>query len=530
MSPFDVKSIRAKAKKDYEKAWLETSKLLKRKGRILKWGKTIGRRHPIIDLVWRIRQILLSYGFEEVINPTIVDEADVYKEYGPEAPVILDRCFYLAGLPRPDIGLSRKKIGQIKYVVPTFTAEHVKTLQRIFREYKEGGIEGDNFVEEIVSRLGVEPEKATEIVGLFPELQELKPIPMKLTLRSHMTALWFPVLASLQGKKSLPVKLFSIGPKYRREQKLDAFHLYESLIASLIVMAEDLSLEDGQELTRLILAELGFEDVSFQVKKATSKYYAPGMEMEAFVKFRKEWIEVGDIGLYSPVSLARYDIRFPVFNAGLGVERIAMLIEGVADIRKLTFPQLYAEVELDDLQLAKMIRIKAKPSTRYGNQVLNAIIETALKNADKPSPCEFLAFKGNILGRMVEVFVYEPDVGTKLIGPAAFNNIYVNNGNILGIPPKGLEHVPLVLETREKGISTGIRYLDAVAALATAKIEEMVRKMEPKELNVRVKMAKLPSDVNVEVDDLALRYITSKKKVVDVRGPVFVGVKAKIIR
>jgi len=529
MSPFDVKSIRVKAKKDYEKAWLETSNLLKREGRILKWTKTPGRSHPIIDLVWRIRSILLSYGFEEVINPTIVDEAEVYKEYGPEAPVILDRCFYLAGLPRPDIGLSRKKIEQIQRIVPTFTAEHIKTLQKIFREYKEGEIEGDNFVEEVVSRLGVAPEQATKIVGLFPELRELKPIPMKLTLRSHMTALWFPVLASLQGKKALPVKLFSIGPKYRREQRLDAYHLYESLIASLVVMAEDLSLEDGQELTRLILDELGFRDVNFQIKKATSKYYAPGMEMEVFVKFRNDWVEVGDIGLYSPVSLARYDIRFPVFNAGLGVERIAMLIEGVEDIRKLTFPQLYAEVEFDDLQLAKMIKIKVKPSTEYGNQVLNAIIETALKNADKPSPCEFLAFRGKILGRTIEVSVYEPDAGTKLIGPAAFNVIYVNNGNILGIPPKGLEHVPLVLETREKGISTGIRYLDAVAALAAAKIEEMAQKMEPKELSLRVKMAKLPSDVNVEVEEPALRYVTSKKKVVDIRGPVFVGVKAKII-
>jgi O-phosphoseryl-tRNA synthetase len=520
-----LKTVR---KEGFEKAWLESSKLLKLKGRALDWRKEEGKTHPIMDLVWKIRQIIFSYGFEELINPTIVDETEVYRQYGPEAPVILDRCFYLAGLPRPDIGLSRKKEMEIQKFIPNFSGEKVEELQRIFREYKRGKIGGDNLVEAMVNRLNVETEHATAILSLFPELAKLTPIPLKLTLRSHMTALWFPVLASLQDKKPLPMKLYSIGIKYRREQKLDEMHLYESFIASMVVMAEEVTLEDGVELTRSILSDLGFKNVRFEVKRATSKYYAPRTEMEVFVKSNGQWVEVGDIGLYSPVSLARYNIRYPVFNAGLGVERIAMLTEGLTDIRKLTYPQLYMEVEYTDRQLAKMIKVAEKPSTNEGMELVKLIVETAVKHADEPSPCEFLAYKGKFLNRNIEVYVYESDVRTRLLGPAALNAIYVYDGNILGIPEKGLEEVEIVKEARKRGIPLGIRYLDAVAALAAAKLEREAFSGRTGETAVRVKVAKNPSDVNIEIDEAAKHYITSRKKKIMVKGPVFIGVKARI--
>jgi len=376
--------------------------------------------------------------------------------------------------------------------------------------------------------LNIGPEHATAILGFFPELTSLTPTPSKLTLRSHMTALWFSVLAALQDKKPLPVKLFSVGAKFRREQKLDEMHLYESYVASTVVMSEDVTLQDGVELTRTILSELGFKDARFEVKKATSKYYAPKTEMEVFVKAGDIWVEVGDIGLYSPVSLARYGIRYPVFNAGIGIERIVMLLEGVGDIRKIAYPQFYLEVEYSDEQLGKMIRIREAPTTEDGRRLLDAIVQTAIKHAIESSPCEFLAYRGPFLNRKLEVYVYEPDAGTKLIGPAAFNVIYVYDGNVLGVPERGLDNAKIVREAREKGLAVGIRYLDAVASLAAARIEKEVRLGKKGEFSVRIRMAKQPSDVNIEVNDVAQRYVTSERKVIDVRGPVFVGVKAKI--
>lgn len=524
---WEPEKIKRKAQKDYEETWTETASLAKKTGRKILWKKTTGKPHPVKSLIQKIRKTLLSYGFEELINPSIVPEEDVRRQYGPEAAVILDRIFYLAGLPRPDIGLSQKKTLQIRRIVPDFSADNVKKLQRIFREYKEAKIEGDDLVEHIVNRLRIETAEATAILGLFPELKELTPIPSKLTLRSHMTALWFPVLAALQHKKPLPMKLFSIGTKYRREQKLDETHLYESYVASIAVMAEDITLEDGKELCKAVLSDLGFKNAKFEVKKATSKYYAPKTEIEVFVKADEKWIEIGDIGLYSPVSLAQYNISHPVFNAGFGVERIAMLLQGAKDIRSLTYPQLYAPLELSDSQIAKMVKIEAKPKTKTGKKIAEAITATALKHGEEPSPCEFQAYRGKIAEKQVKVYVYETDVGVKLLGPAARNRIYIYKANILGIPEKGIEHAPIVKESRERGTALGFSYLDAVASLAAAKIEEAVR-LGRKTVNIRVKIAKNPSDINIKISEVAHRYITSRKNKIETTGPAFIGIRAEI--
>ncbi len=480
-----------------------------------------------MGLIQKLRETLLSYGFEEVVNPSIVSEDDVRRQYGPEAAVILDRVFYLAGLPRPDIGLSQRKVSEIRRVVPDLRDDQVSGLRGLFREYKEGKIEGDDFVEEMVNRLRVETEHATAILSLFPELTGLTPIPSRRTLRSHMTALWFPVLEALQPRRSLPLRLFSVGTKFRREQRLDETHLYESFVASMVVMAEEVTLEDGVDLTRRVLSDLGFGEARFEVKKATSKYYAPKTEMEVFVKSNDRWIEVGDIGLYSPVSLARYNIRHPVFNAGLGVERITMLLQGATDVRSVTYPQFYAEWTLSDAEIAKMVMVEAEPISEAGKKVKDRIRSAALDHAEEPSPCEFLAYEGTVLGKRVKVHVYETDKGTKLLGPAARNSVYVYDGNVLGIPEKGLEHSPLVREAREKGVKVGLSYLDAVASLAAAKIEEAVEEGRGT-VDVRVKMAKAPGDVNIVVDERARRYITGRNKRIEVTGPVFIGVRAEI--
>ncbi|MGP3702225.1 MAG: O-phosphoserine--tRNA ligase [Candidatus Bathyarchaeota archaeon] len=528
MAKFNVKEIRKMAEEDFEKAWIETGKLVKIEGRNINWVEGKGKTHPVIDLALKFRETLLSLGFDEVLNPSIVEEGEVYRQYGPEAPIILDRCFYLATLPRPDIGISKEKIGKIKSLIPEFNEDNVTVLKKIFREYKEGKIESDNLVEEIVDKLSVKPETATSILKIFPEFLQLKPLSSKLILRSHMTALWFPVLANIKDKLELPVKLFSIGLKFRREQSLDFLHLYESHVASLVVMAENISLEDGMELTKIVLSKLGFNDVKFIIKKATSKYYAPQTEAEVFIKFNGEWVEVGDEGLYSPVALANYGVEYPVFNAGFGIERLAMIITGENDIRRLAYPHFYLQPEYSDLEIAKMVEIDEKPKTLEGEKVKNAIVQAFLRYGEEKGPCQFLVYEDKLLGRNVKVYVYESDVNAKLLGPAALNIIYVYQGNILGIPEKGFEKEKLVLEAREKGVSTGITYLEAIASMAAARLEKMVEEGSVGELNLRVKVVKHPSDVNIKIKPQAERYITSKNKKIIVKGPVFLGVKIQV--
>jgi O-phosphoseryl-tRNA synthetase len=43
-------------------------------------------------------------------------------------------------------------------------------------------------------------------------------------------------------------------------------------------------------------------------------------------------------------------------------------------------------------------------------------------------------------------------------------------------------------------------------------------------------MAKLPSDINVRIEDYAMRFITDRKKKIDLRGPVFLTVRSELDR
>jgi O-phosphoseryl-tRNA synthetase len=523
----DIEKLLKDAKKNFEKTWTESAKFLKVKGNyFILTNKR--RTHPLFDLIIKVRNVFLEMGFTEVITPLITEERHIYMQYGPQAPVILDRIFYLAGLSRADIGISKEKMSEIKKIIPDFN--DINGLQLILRRYKRGEIESDDLIETLVRELKIKEEQATRIISLFSRFRELSPVPSKLTLRSHTTSLWFPILKKMQHQEPLPLQLFSIGPKFRREQKLDVKHLYESWTASIVVMAQEISLEDGQKIVEEFFRRLGFIKVKLRTKRVTSKYYAPRMEFEALVKHPKtsEIIEVGDGGLYSPLSLARYKIPFPVFNFGAGLERIAMIKTGLDDIRKLVYPYFYVKPEYSDSELAEMIKINQTPLTEEGKKLANTIIKTAIRNAEQTGPCEFLAYKGRFLNQEVEVYVYESDVGNKLIGPAALNTIHVYNGNILGVPEEDLWKTKIVKRTIEKGVSTGIRYLDAIAALVVATLERKINTGEIGEVNVRVRITKHPSDVNIKVETAALNYITSKNKRIVIKGPVFVGINAKI--
>lgn len=339
---YHAKTVKQKAKRDFEKTWLETARLLDSSGRNVAYGEKPGKRHPVIDLSYRFRDIFLELGFDEYINPSIVEDTEVFRQYGPEAPLILDRVFYLAGLPRQDIGLDDDRKANIREIIPEF--DKFDTLADVLREFKKGGIEGDDFIETLSVRLEISESQATLLVKtVFQEFSRLTPQSTNLTLRSHMTANWFEVLSKMQTAR-MPVMLFSIGSRYRREQRQDEGHLYESTSASIVVMNTNVSLEDGTALAEEIAEKLRLSDFKTKQKVTTSKYYAPGYDWEVYAKHNGKEFEIANLGLYSPVSLANYKIRYPVMNLGFGIERIAMILTDAKDIRKLVYPQYYGEV------------------------------------------------------------------------------------------------------------------------------------------------------------------------------------------
>ena len=286
-------------------------------------------------------------------------------------------------------------------------------------------------------------------------------------------------------------------------------------------MAEEISLKDCQDIAKMICEQLGFGNSKSEIKKATSKYYAPQTEFEIFVEHpkTKEWIEIGDGGFYSPVSLAQYGIEHPVFNIGFGVERICMIRTEIEDIRKLVYPYFYEDISFSDEEISKGIKYRDFPLTEKGIEIKAAIIKTAVENKDANSPIEISVWKGIIKDHKIQVSIWEKDKNVKLLGPAALNKIWVKDGNVLGIAPG---------KVLDEGVDTSKTYIEGIASEMAYLIEIMLDQNKSN-YDHRVKMCYRASEVNMEVDDIILEYIHSKQKKIDIRGPVFIGLSFKKI-
>ncbi|NWG09475.1 MAG: O-phosphoserine--tRNA ligase, partial [Nitrososphaerales archaeon] len=151
------------------------------------------------------------------------------------------------------------------------------------------------------------------------------------------------------------------------------------------------------------------------------------------------------------------------------------------------------------------------------------------KYGDTPSPFEYNAYDGRVLGKRVMVSLVQSEKEKKLLGRAAFNEIVVHDGNILGIPKgdEGLSKKELIAEARRKGVPTGIRYIDSLAAFVASGIEEAVESGK-KEFIMKRAMTSTSGEINIKVREDVLRFITSENKRIDLRGPVFMMVRAQI--
>jgi O-phosphoseryl-tRNA synthetase len=541
----DKKKVIKLAKKDFEKAWIESRKTIKEPHPDFSYPRlkyNLGKSHILSDTIANLREAYLRLGFDEVVNPLFIDKNHVYRQFGPEAPAVLDRCFYLAGLPRPDIGIGMDKIEAIKNLGFSPSNNHIDLLKEVFRGYKKGNLDGDDLVLELANALEITNEEGLLVLEkVFPEIKELDPTPSNTTLRSHMTSGWFISLENIAKQSKMPLKLFSIDRCFRREQREDASHLMTYYSASCVIVDDEVSLDMGKAISEVLLEYFGFSKFKFLPDEKKSKYYIPQTQTEVYGYHPKlkDWVEIATFGLYSPIALSKYKIDKEVMNLGLGVERLAMILNQEEDIRQMVYPQIYKKLSLTDREIATMLNYNHYPVTDSGKTLMNKILAIWREKKDTKSPCSFKIFEGEFFKSGIVIEAIEEEENTKLLGPAALNHVYIYNGNILGIPKEREEKVKqlskeelatykknlnqdekILINTVEKGIPTGIRYLDSLAADAAYKIEEAILSGETS-LTLRSTIARSLSDVNLTLDDLAMNYINNENKLIDIRGPIF---------
>lgn len=534
---FDAKKYRKLTEEDFEAAWESGVEVLTPKdpNRMFpRYSYSIGQEHPLFKTINDLRRAYVSLGFKEVVNPVIVEDSHVKRQFGKEALAVLDRCFYLASLPRPNVGISSEKIRRIEEITgKRLKREEVNSLRSIFQDFKKGRIDGDDLAFEIAGVLAITDSKAIEILdSVFPEFKGLKAKPSSMTLRSHMTTGWFITLSKIADRFPLPIKLFSIDRCFRREQGEDATRLYTYFSASCVVVDEDVGIDEGKAVAEGLLRQFGFKRFRFRRDEKRSKYYIPGTQMEVFAfhpkivgsstKYADGWIEIATFGIYSPTALAQYDVEYPVMNLGLGVERLAMILYDFSDVRELVYPWLYGRIDLSDMDIARAIRLVEVPYTHEGLKIAQSISRTAEENANVPGPAEVLAYAGELYGKKIRISVVEREKNVKLCGPAFSNEVVVYQGSILGVPRTDKwSHV------FEHGFTTGLRYIDSFAYYAARKIEEAVA-MGSEELEIRTRVVEALSDINLDLQENIREYIIASGGKIDVRGPMFVSVRYEL--
>ena len=546
---FNPDEWKERAHENFEGAWHAGPSVLTPAGQGGKYPHLRYKRaqaHPVFETVNRLRGIYLALGFDEIENPVIVEERDIYRQFGPEAMAVLDRVFYLGGLPRPNVGISRKQLDEINELLHShrdgfahepavpeeapgktepfqpMSKETEERLRETLHAYKRSEIDGDELTHELAKVLGVDDGIVVHILdAVFPEFKALVPESSRSTLRSHMTSGWFVTLGAVWERSPLPLRLFSVDRCFRREQAEGTTRLMTYHSASCVVAGEEITNEDGKAVSEALLSAFGYTDFRFQPDEKRSKYYMPDSQTEVYARHPVHgWVEVATFGMYSPSALAEYGIGVPVMNLGLGVERLAMIAYNASDVRQLSFPQFFPRA-LTDREIAAAVHLREEPVSPGGKLLAAAITSTAAANATAPGPCSFDAWEGTLGGTQVKVVVEEPESNARLCGPACANGIFVHDGSILGVPDT--EKWKTV---RSEGIFTGITCLEAVSAHAAARIEAEAICGKP--TLVQVKMAKLPSDINLKIDDYAMRAVTDNKKKVDVRGPVFLTVRSTV--
>ncbi len=150
----------------------------------------------------------------------------------------------------------------------------------------------------------------------------------RLVLRSHTTPTSVRTLYQLKPRP--PFRYFTIGKVYRVET-IDSKHLLEFHQLDGIASEEGISFAALLGLLSEFFERIGIREYRF--RPAYFPFTEPSAE--ASVKIGNEWIEVLGCGMFRPEVLEAIGVDYPVAAWGMGLERIAMAVYGVSDIRHL---------------------------------------------------------------------------------------------------------------------------------------------------------------------------------------------------
>ena len=252
-----------------------------------------GRPHPMIALIEMIRSIFLEMGFSEI-------EGDFIQSAGWN----MDALFIPQSHPA-------RTMQDTFYLSDPAQVDVDEKYLDLWRKVHEHG-----------------HDTGSKGWGLDFDKEESK----KSLLRTHTTV---NTVRHIAENPDEPCRVFGIGRVFRQES-IDRTHLPEFYQIEGIIHEPEANLPMLISTLRTFYSKMGFPDV--RVRPAYFPYTEPSVEVD--VLWKGEWLELGGSGIFRPEVTEPLGTEWPVCAWGLGLERLAMLILELDDIRELYQPDL----------------------------------------------------------------------------------------------------------------------------------------------------------------------------------------------
>jgi phenylalanyl-tRNA synthetase alpha chain len=184
------------------------------------------------------------------------------------------------------------------------------------------------------------PARAEQDTFYFPENAKFGNIARKVPgekylLRTHTSSV--QIRTMLKGEP--PIRIVSPGRVYRRDTT-DATHSANFHQLECLYVDRNVTVRDLKALLDYIFASLLGKDTKTRFRPHYFGYTEPSFEVDLSAKHlpkvNKEWIEIGGCGMVDPsvFEAVGYDPEvWTGYAFGMGLERLAMLVYGIDDIR-----------------------------------------------------------------------------------------------------------------------------------------------------------------------------------------------------
>lgn len=250
----------------------------------------IGKKHPYLEFLEEVKEILFNMGFEETEGQFV--ETEFWN---------FDVLFQAQDHPARAVHDSfQVKNISLKIDAPSELIESVKLA------HESGGNTGSkgwNY------RWDIETAK--------------RPL-----LRTQMTV---NSVRYLHSHKHPPVKAFSLSKVFRPDV-IDSRHMVEFCQLDGIIGDQGITVRHLLGILQEFSRQLGFKRIKFR----PSYYPFTEPSIDAYVEHPKlGWIECLGAGMFRPEVLGPLGINFPVIAWGIGIDRLAMIRLGINDIREL---------------------------------------------------------------------------------------------------------------------------------------------------------------------------------------------------